>query len=106
MNRPIVKIGVRENLPPIRLELTPMQHAVNELAIKFLLQRIDAKDFAALEDETVRGFADLRTTLFGIQSQMRCAALDAAIETESTHDRLHETAEPSSNDAAHDLHSG
>lgn len=82
MSAPRIKLGLSEDRAPVDLSLTPMQHAAVELAVKFLLARIDANDYSDLAAATVKEFAYLRTTLFGIQSILRCAQLDADIQPE------------------------
>jgi len=82
MTPPIIKLGLAEHRAHVTLELTPMQHAAAELAIKFLLARLDSNDYAELTTATVKEFAFLRTTLFGIQSMLRCAQLDADLESQ------------------------
>lgn len=77
MTPPRIKLGLADDRAPVELSLTPLQHAAVELAVKFLLARIDANDYSELTAATVKEFGYLRSTLFGIQSILRCAQLDA-----------------------------
>lgn len=80
MNKPIVKIGYPEDRAPCTIELTSEQHAALSLALQFFIERIEQKEYALLEAATVEGIARIRTTLFGIQAQLRCAQADAELE--------------------------
>jgi len=71
MRKPIVKLNLRKDVPPIVLELTPLQNAVVTLALSNLLAAVDGKNYEHLQEETINAFGELRTTVFGIQAQIR-----------------------------------
>lgn len=71
--RPIVKLNLHDDLPPVELFLQPHQHAVLELALRFLVEVIESREYESLQNASVEAFAQMRTVLFGIQAQLRTA---------------------------------
>jgi len=82
MKKPIVRLNLKDELPEVTITLAPYQHATLDLALRFLINVIESREFDVLENASVEAFAQMRTTIFGIMALLRTETADDELKND------------------------